>query len=143
MIDASLILEAKILIVDDKPANVLLLRNVLHGAGYVSVASTLDPRQVCELHRQHRYDLILLDLQMPVMDGFEVMEGLRAFAEDGYLPVLVITAQPGHELRALRSGARGFISKPIRIAEVLQRVRAMLEDRPVSRALQLPFRPVD
>ena len=81
----------------------------------------MDPREVCELHRQNRYDLILLDLQMPGMDGFEVMEGLKEIETDGYLPVLVITAAPGHKLRALQAGAKDFISKPFDMAEVLAR----------------------
>ena len=129
MLEPSEILKAKILIVDDLPANVLLLERMLGGAGYESVTSTLDPRAVCELHAKNRYDLIVLDLQMPGMDGFEVMEGLKRIEKDGYLPVLVITAQPDHKLRALRAGARDFISKPFDVAEVLTRVHNMLEVR--------------
>jgi PAS domain S-box-containing protein len=106
------ILKASILIVDDQEANVSLLEQTLGEVGYTQVSSTRDPQEVCALHRKHRYDLILLDLQMPGMDGFQVMEGLKTNADDGYLPVLVITAQPGHKLRALQSGARDFISKP-------------------------------
>ena len=102
---------------------------MLRGAGYVSVASTVDPRAVCELHRRSRYDLILLDLQMPGMDGFQVMEGLKEIEQDGYLPVLVITAQPDHKLRALKAGAKDFVSKPFELAEVLARVQNMLEVR--------------
>src|SRR5881392_669093 len=102
---------------------------MLSGAGYVSVASTRDPRAVCELHRKNRYDLILLGLQMPGMDGFQVMEGLKEIESAGYLPVLVITAQPDHKLRALRAGAKDFVSKPFDIAEVLTRVHNMLEVR--------------
>src|SRR6059058_2247085 len=123
------ILQARILIVDDQEANVLLLERMLGGAGYVSVASTRDPRAVCELHRENRYDLILLDLQMPVMDGFEVMEGLKQIEADGYVPVMVVTAQPDHKLRALRAGAKDFVSKPFDLAEVLTRVHNMLEVR--------------
>ena len=129
MIGASDILHAKVLIVDDVKANILLLERMLHGAGYTSVASTMDPLEVCELHREHRYDLILLDLQMPGMDGFQVMEGLKGIETNGYLPVLVITAQPGHKLRALQSGAKDFISKPFDLPEVLTRVYNMLEVR--------------
>jgi len=102
---------------------------MLSGAGYASVASTMDPHEVCELHRKNRYHLILLDLLMPGMDGFQVMEGLKGIEIDGYLPVLVITAQPGHKLRALKAGAKDFISKPINLAEVLTRVYNMLEVR--------------
>ena len=135
MISSSDILHGKILIVDDQEANVLLLERMLRGAGYVSVASTMDPREVCELHRKNRYDLILLDLQMPGMDGFQVMEGLKEIEPDGYLPVLVITAQPGHKLRALQAGAKDFISKPFELAEVLARVHNMLEVRLLHKEL--------
>lgn len=123
------ILNARILIVDDQQANVLLLERMLRGAGYMMVASTQDPRQVCELHRQNHYALILLDLQMPGLDGFQVMEGLKKIETGGYLPVLVITAQPDHKLQALRAGAKDFISKPFELAEVLMRVHNMLEVR--------------
>ena len=129
MISSSDILNSKILIVDDQEANVRLLERILRGAGYVSVASTMDPRQVSELHRQNRYDLILLDLQMPGMDGFQVMEGLKEIETEGYLPVLVITAEPGHKLRALQAGAKDFISKPLELAEVRARAYNMLEVR--------------
>lgn len=123
------IFEANILIVDDLEANVLLFERTLRAAGYSSIHSTTDPREVCELHRQNRYALILLDLKMPGMDGFQVMEGLQEIETDGYLPVLVVTAEPGHKLRALRAGARDFVSKPIDLAEVLMRVRNMIEVR--------------
>ncbi len=129
MINPSDILQAKILIVDDKQVNVRLLEGMLRGAGYISVTSTMNPLEVCELHRNNRYDLILLDLQMPRMDGFGVMEGLREIETGGYLPVLVITAQPDHKLRALKAGAKDFVSKPFDLAEVLIRVYNMLEVR--------------
>ena len=123
------ILKATILIVDDMPANVILLARMLANEGYVNVTSTSDPTAVRGLHAQHGYDLILLDLQMPDMDGFEVLEALKPVERGGYLPVLVITAQPNHKLRALRAGAKDFISKPFEVAEVLMRVRNMLEVR--------------
>jgi len=129
MLETSDILKARVLVVDDQQANVLLLERLLVGAGYQSVTSTLDPHAVCELHGKNRYDLIVLDLQMPGMDGFQVMEQLKHIETDGYLPVLVITAQPDHKLRALRAGARDFISKPFDVAEVLMRVHNMLEVR--------------
>lgn len=129
MLDASDILKAKILIVDDLRANILLLERMLSGAGYASIASTLDPRAVCDLHEKNDYDLIVLDLQMPGMDGFAVMDALKHIEKNGYLPVLVITAQPDHKLRALQAGARDFISKPFDVAEVLMRVHNMLEVR--------------
>ncbi|MBK7677189.1 MAG: response regulator [Candidatus Accumulibacter sp.] len=129
MITAREILAASILIVDDQESNILLLEQMLDEAGYTSIASTMDPSEVCTLHRKHRYDLILLDLQMPGMDGFQVMEALKTNEEEAYLPVLVITAQPGHKLRALQAGARDFISKPFDLVEVQMRIRNMLEVR--------------
>jgi PAS domain S-box-containing protein len=129
MISAPDILNASILIVDDQKVNVSLLEQVLADAGYARVSSTMDPHEVCGLHRKNRYDLILLDLQMPGMDGFQVMEGLKAIETDGYLPVLVITAQPDHKLRALKAGAKDFIGKPFDLAEVQMRIRNMLEVR--------------
>ncbi|MFI3157154.1 MAG: diguanylate cyclase [Methylococcaceae bacterium] len=129
MIRASDLLNAGILIVDDQEANILLLERMLHEAGYRSVSSTKDPHAVYELHRKNRYDLILLDLQMPGMDGFKVMEGLKKIERDDYLPVLVITAQPAHKLHALQAGAKDFISKPFDLPEVLARIRNMLEVR--------------
>ena len=104
MISSSNILKASILIVDDQEANVSLLEKMLRGAGYVSVTSTRNPHQVCALHRQNRYSLIILDLLMPGLDGFQVMEGLKEIETDCYIPVLVQTAQPnpGDSLAALQ-----------------------------------------
>jgi DNA-binding NtrC family response regulator len=129
MIGPSDIQNARILIVDDQAANINLLERTLNNAGYRHLESTRDPRAVCELHRQQRFDLILLDLVMPGMDGFQVMEALKEIEQDGYLPVLVITAQPEHKLRALNAGAKDFVSKPLDLAEVATRVYNMLEVR--------------
>jgi PAS domain S-box-containing protein len=130
------ILSASILIVDDQESNVALLEQLLSEAGYTSVSSTMKPQEVCALHRKNSYDLILLDLQMPGMDGFQVMEGLKTNDADGYLPVLVITAQPGHKVRALRAGARDFVSKPFDLVEVKTRIHNTLEVRLVYRELE-------
>lgn len=129
MVSSADILNARILVVDDKRANVLLLEGMLRVAGYTSIESTTDPKEVCELHRKNRYSLILLDLQMPGMDGFQVMEGLKQIEEDGYLPIIVITAQPDHKLRALQAGAKDFVSKPFDMAELRARVHNILEVR--------------
>jgi adenylate cyclase len=129
MARSSDIFHGKILIVDDQEANVLLLERMLRGAGYDNITSTRDPTTVCDLYFTHRYDLILLDLLMPVMDGFQVIEGLKDIEMDGYLPVLVITAQPDHKLRALKAGAKDFVSKPFDVAEILLRVYNLLEVR--------------
>src|ERR1700683_1820184 len=129
MVSAADILNARILVVDDREANVRLLEGMLRIAGYTCIASTTDSNQVCELHRRNHYSLILLDLQMPGMDGFQVMECLKEIEQDGYLPVLVITAQPSHKLRALEAGAKDFVSKPFDLAELRARVHNILEVR--------------
>jgi PAS domain S-box-containing protein len=129
------ILKASILIVDDQEANVSLLEQLLHETGYTRVAATMNPQEVGALHREHGFDLILLDLQMPGMDGFEVMETLKADGVDSYLPVIVLTAQPAHKLRALQAGAKDFISKPFDLVEVKTRIHNMLEVRLLHRKL--------
>lgn len=129
------ILGSSILIVDDQEANVLLLERLLQESGYTNVSSTRNPQEACTLHRQHGYDLILLDLAMPAMDGFEVMSQLRAERLDAYLPVIVLTAHREHKLRALLAGARDFISKPFDLVEVTTRIRNMLETRQLHRRL--------
>ncbi|PIR19689.1 MAG: diguanylate cyclase response regulator [Elusimicrobia bacterium CG11_big_fil_rev_8_21_14_0_20_64_6] len=129
MISSADILKAKILIVDDSQANILLLARALEGAGYAAVTSTMEPGRVCALPLANAYDLILLDLEMPGMDGFQVMDKLKELDVEGYLPVLAVTAHPAHKLRALYGGARDFISKPFDLSEVLMRVRNMLEVR--------------
>jgi two-component system, sensor histidine kinase and response regulator len=129
MISPSDIQKARILIVDDQEANVSLLEEMLRDAGYVSVTSTRNPHEVCELYSKNRYSLIVLDLQMPGLDGFQVMDGLQTIETQGYLPVLVQTSQPNHKLRALKAGAKDFVSKPFNLAEVLLRVHNLIEVR--------------
>jgi signal transduction histidine kinase len=129
MITASDIFKADILIVDDLPSNISLLERMLRGAGYTSISSTTNPREVQELHRKNRYSLILLDLKMPEMDGFQVMEGLKSIEANCYLPVLVVTAHEEQKVRALKAGARDFVSEPINLAEVLLRVHNLIEGR--------------
>ena len=117
-------------------ANVDLLRALLADAGHTRVTATHDPRETCARHRAEDFDLILLDLHMPGMDGFAVMEALKAEARDGYLPVIVLTAQPDHKLRALAAGARDFVSKPFDLIEVRTRIRNALEVRLLYRKLE-------
>ena len=136
MVDAIDILGANILIVDDQTSNVALLEQLLGEAGYTQVSSTTEPLEVCALHLKNGYDLILLDLQMPGMDGFQVMEGLKTHDADSYLPVIVLTAQPSHKLRALQAGAKDFISKPFDLVEVKTRIHNMLEVRLLYRKLE-------
>lgn len=123
------ILNARLLIVDDQPSNVLLLSEILRDAGYTRVETTTNPAEVSALHQKNYYHLILLDLMMPGMDGFQVMEQLQQIESGGYLPVLAITAQPDHKLRALEAGARDFITKPFTLAELHSRVHNLLEVR--------------
>jgi diguanylate cyclase (GGDEF)-like protein/PAS domain S-box-containing protein len=129
VINAAMILASRILIVDDQPANVQLLEMMLVQSGYHCVTSTTDPTAVCALHLEHQYDLILLDLHMPGMDGLEVMAELNKVETDNYLSVLVITAQPSQKLQALQAGAKDFIGKPFDRSEVLTRIHNMLEVR--------------
>jgi two-component system cell cycle response regulator len=136
MVGVATILNANILIVDDQQSSISLLEQVLGNAGYSRVSSTMNSQEVCELHRENRYDLILLDLQMAGMDGFSVMAGLNTNESEGYLPVIVLTAQPAHKLRALQAGAKDFLSKPFDLAEVTTRIYNMLEVRLLYKKLE-------
>ena len=121
---------ARILVVDDEEANVRLLERALGEAGYRNVQSTTDPRQVSSMVVEFKPDLILLDLLMPHVDGFEVMRSLELLLPGGsYIPVLVLTGDATRETRqlALASGANDFLTKPFDIDEVLLRIRNMLE----------------
>ncbi|MFZ2987764.1 response regulator [Ideonella sp.] len=140
MVSNAEILAARILIVDDQPANVHLLQRLLAEAGYSTVSATMDPREVSSLQQAQAFDLILLDLQMPGMDGFEVLAALQAAlptdAHGGYVPVMVITAQPDLKLRALQAGAKDFISKPFDLLELKTRIRNQLEVRLLYQRLE-------
>ncbi|MFA5372009.1 MAG: diguanylate cyclase [Sideroxydans sp.] len=129
-------LQAHILIVDDQQANVTLLENILRQEGFRRITSTLDPCNASDLYRSNNFDLVLLDIEMPGMDGFEVMQNLIAIDTHGYVPILVVTAQPAHKLRALTSGAKDFISKPLDLIEVKTRINNMLEVRLLYRQLE-------
>lgn len=131
------IFNSKILIVDDLQVNIILLSRILSAAGYTALSSTQTPQEVCLLHSENHFDLIVLDLMMPGMNGFEVMEGLKQIDPNGYLPILVITAEPSHKLHALNSGATDFLTKPIELPEVLARVRNLLEVRLLHRKLEI------
>jgi DNA-binding response OmpR family regulator len=133
------IFHGKILIVDDRAAHLLLLEQTLRRAGYVSITSTMDLGKVCELHLMNRYDLILLDPQMPGMDGFQVMENQKEIETGGYLPILAITAPTGHKVRALRAKAKDFVSKPFDPSEVLSQVYNMLEVRLLHLETKKPY----
>jgi CheY-like chemotaxis protein len=136
MITIKQILAGSILVVDDKEANVLLLKRLLEGNGHTNVETTLRSDEVAALHATHAYDLILLDLQMPGMNGFAVMNQLRNQITSGYLPVIALTAEPRHKLEALRAGARDFISKPFDSIELRTRIHNMLEVRLLYKRLE-------
>ncbi len=123
--------DARILIVDDHQSNLDLLKAVLGAAGYTNLWTTADPRTVETMHRDCRFDLILLDIRMPFLDGFQVMAHLAEVHRDDYLPILVLTAQTDSatQRRALEHGAKDFVTKPFEAADVLLRVRNMLEVR--------------
>lgn len=137
MIDATSILAARILVVDDDIDAARGLAQLLTSHGYQEVASTTAPQDVKELHRSQDFDLILLDVQMPGMDGFQVMEGLKELERDGYLPVLAITGNAGHRVEALKRGAKDFLRKPFDPDELLLRVRNMIEVRLLYKELAL------
>lgn len=120
---------ARILIVDDQESNVRLLEFALRRAGYVAVTSTTDPLDVCALHRWNRYDLILLDLQMPRMSGFEVMDALARVEGGERVSILVLSADPAQNVQALEAGATAFLSKPFVLAEVILAVGLLLDAR--------------
>jgi len=122
---------AKILIVDDHPANLLLLEKLLVISGFHNIKTTTDSRETLELYTKFKPDLLLLDFRMPYLDGFQVMEQLNSYKEDDYLPIVMITAQDDreHRLKALKTGAKDFIVKPFDHAEVIMRIRNNLEIR--------------
>ena len=123
------LLSAPILVVDANKIKILLLENLLRQRGYSNVTSCSDPFQVAPLHAEKAFALILLDMQMPGLDGLGVMAQLRPQATDPPLPVLVITAQTDAQLRlkALSLGARDYVNKPFVAAELAQRIRNLLE----------------
>ena len=133
MITQAEVRRARVLVVDDQAVNVQLLEYLLKTTGYENVHSTTDPRQVVSLHLKYRFDLIILDLHMPHMDGFQVMEALKPLESESWLPVLVVTAEPDKKLAALEAGARDFIGKPLDTVEVMTRIRNLLEVRLMHR----------
>src|SRR6188474_791528 len=122
---------ARILIVDDEPVNVDLLRRVLERAGFTRIESTNDSREAVDLYVRFRPDLILLDLHMPHRDGLAVMDELNQIAEASYLPILMLTGDVSQEAKreALSRGAKDFLNKPFTSDEVMLRIGTLLETR--------------
>lgn len=136
MINTMNIKNASILIVDDQESNICLLEQMLQEDGYQCINSTIDPFEVSALHAANQYDLILLDLQMPGMNGFQVMESLKEDESEGYIPILVITVQSDNKLEALKAGAKDFITKPFDLMEAKVRIYNMLEVRLLYKQLE-------
>jgi len=134
------LLRSTILMVDDEEANLDLLEAFLRPEGYENLIRATDPRDVESLMRAHPPDLILLDLHMPHRDGFDLLRDIRAsLSPDDYLPVLVLTADATYatKTRALASGARDFLTKPLDALEVALRVRILLGTRASHRTQRL------
>jgi len=123
--------EAKILIVDDQDMNVRLLEKILMNAGFKHLTCTSDSREVERIYRENNFDLVLLDIRMPHMDGFEILDKLNLTPKESFVPVLILTAQNDQEtkLRALKLGAKDFLTKPFDQTEVLLRINNLLEVR--------------
>lgn len=123
--------EAKILMVDDEPQNIRLLEHMLKGKGYTCLESITDPRIAVETYQNYQPDLVLLDLNMPHLNGFQVLEQLNNVEEQYHVPVMVLTAQADRDsrLKALELGARDYLSKPFDLIELSMRIRNLLEVR--------------
>ncbi|OEJ68996.1 HD domain-containing phosphohydrolase [Magnetovibrio blakemorei] len=122
---------ARILVVDDNFTNVTLLTNLLEAEGYVHVIGVTDPREAVALYQAEPFDLVLLDIRMPHMNGYEVIQTLKSMANGNIAPIMVLTAQTDMDtkLKALEAGAQDFLHKPFERVEALIRIRNMLEVR--------------
>jgi signal transduction histidine kinase len=132
--------EVSILLVDDEPSNLKLLERTLEPCSYFSLVSTSDPRNVFDLCLRHSFDLIVLDLNMPYLDGFQVMSRLRELKNAESLPpILVVTAQHDqeHRMRALHEGAADFVTKPFQVDELQARVSNLIKVRLYQKRMQL------
>ena len=138
MPDASSLSDSRILVVDDVPADARFVKSILETAGYARVTWITDPFAAVALHREQRFDLVITDLLMPGMNGYQVMAELGAVDPHSPLPVLVLvmTANPDELQRALEAGARDFVAKPIRAVELRARVRNLREMRVALKALE-------
>ncbi|MEX2581886.1 MAG: HD domain-containing phosphohydrolase [Gemmatimonadota bacterium] len=130
--DLPVVADSSILIADDLPQNIRLLERALERAGYRRIAAVTDARSVLDICAREPPDLLILDLHMPVIDGFELMKRIgSAQSHEGYLPILVLTADATERAkrRALAAGARDFLTKPFSLTEALLRIRNLLETR--------------
>lgn len=130
--------DSLILVVDDEPANVLLLRRMLASAGYTNIKTASNGREAVEFCFTSPPSIILLDIMMPILDGFGVMQELVDLRKECYLPIVVLTADshPETKRRALSAGAKDFLTKPFDHVEVLLRVQNLLQTRSLTLQLQ-------
>ena len=131
MISEKMILNARILIIDDNQANVDLLEAIISTAGYTSVLAITDSREAQNIYKAYQPHLVLLDINMPYLDGYEVMELFKKIDQDSYIPILVLTALQDDmtRIKALASGAQDFLTKPFNKLEALTRINNMLKIR--------------
>jgi DNA-binding response OmpR family regulator len=131
MITAEKIRNAKILIIDDEPANIMVLEETLKQSGHTAIKTTTDPREALATFKEYQPDLVLLDLNMPHLNGFQVLELIKQVDPENNVPIMILTAQidQSTRLQALDSGVREFLTKPFDILEVSLRIRNMLEMR--------------
>lgn len=139
MITTEQVLSARILIVDDQDLSIRILDEILRKAGYHNINACFDSRQVSDIYKLIRPDLVILDLNMPFLDGFQVMDQFKKIEGDNYLPVLVLSNEESREARfkALESGAKDFLNKPYDRVEVLIRIRNMIEVRLLQNEVRL------
>jgi len=132
-------LRSKLLIVDDEPGNVILLEQMMIQEGYNCLYSTSDSTQCIDMFAEVQPDLVLLDLNMPRMDGFEVMAKLKEIDPKSMVPILVLTALTDEKtkLHALRSGAKDFLNKPFELTEASLRIKNLLEMRLLHQKVQM------
>jgi cyclic di-GMP phosphodiesterase len=144
--EGNLLTTSRILIIDDQPSNVALLEGILEEEDFTSLRSVMDPREALPSYIEYLPDLILLDLQMPYLDGFEVMKQLRACIGPGdFLPILVLTADitPEAKRRALAEGALDFLTKPFDAMEVVLRIKNLLQTRSLHLQMQVQNQVLD
>lgn len=137
--DFSQLSRMKILVVDDEPANVALLDELLTESGFSRVRVITQSKTVLDICNEFEPDLILLDLMMPPPDGFAILETLRSESDHTFLPIIILTADANEKtkIRALRQGATDFLLKPFDQAEVLLRIANGLETRRLHLQLEL------
>jgi len=130
MISEEKIFAAQILAIDDNILNIQILKKILTNAGFINITTTIDPTKAVSLYKEIQPDLILLDINMPIMDGFAIMQQLSIIDPDSYLPILVLTAEEEQiRFKALQSGAKDFLHKPYEHLDVLLKSRNIIEVR--------------